>query len=153
MIKRIYKKFEIKNVQGIKFPLNIFCKNYSNLYKSPNNSYSYMSLSKNSTSGVSPLNHPFESNKLIISNYFSFSNMENTIQIRTKEETLAFLKNSGIEVHHIEEHEKLETVQAGLDKFKSVQFSKGEFTFVKNLFLKSKAGHCYLVTVHPVRIF
>ena len=88
-------------------------------------------------------------NKLIISNYFSFSNMESTSHIINKEQTLNFLKEHGITVHHLEDHEKLETVQAGLDKFKAVAFS-GEFTFAKNLFMKSKARGLYLITVHPV---
>ena len=73
----------------------------------------------------------------------------NNTNIRTKDETLVFLKESGLEVHHHETHEKLDTVQQGLDKFKTVEL-KEQFVFAKNLFLKNKAGGFYLLTVHPV---
>ena len=69
--------------------------------------------------------------------------------IKSKEDTLKFIKDNGFAVHHVEEHEKIDTVQAGLDKFKTVSFS-GSFTFAKNLFMKNKAGGLYLITVHPV---
>jgi len=74
--------------------------------------------------------------------------MESTI-MRTKQETLDYLKSKNVDVSHIEDHEKIDTVQLGLEKLKSVSF-KGEYTFAKNLFLKSKAGGLYLLTVHPV---
>ena len=77
--------------------------------------------------------------------------MENNNYLRTKEETLNYLKSHGVEVHHVEHHEKLDTVQQGLEKFRSVEFKGGDFVFVKNLFMKNKAGGLYLLTVHPVR--
>ncbi len=72
--------------------------------------------------------------------------------IKNKEDTLKFLQANGLTVHHNEDHEKLDTVQLGLEKFKSVTVSAGEYLFVKNLFLKSKAGGLYLLTLHPVKI-
>jgi hypothetical protein len=77
--------------------------------------------------------------------------MENNNYLRTTEQTLNYLKTNGVEVHHVEHHEKLETVQQGLEKFKVVEFKSGTFVFVKNLFMKNKAGGLYLFTVHPVR--
>jgi hypothetical protein len=152
VIKFIHKKFEIKSIQVSKIGLNIFSKNYSNFKSGLNNFNQNMTQSNNSKYSISPFNFSHKSNKLLISNYFSFSNMESTI-LRTKDEILAYLKSNGVEVHHIEDHEKLDTVQLGLEKFKNLQFSKGEFTFVKNLFMKNKAGGLYLLTVHPVRKF
>ncbi len=71
-------------------------------------------------------------------------------QIKNKEDTLKFLQAHGVTVHHSEDHEKLDTVQLGLEKFKSLKITGGEYLFVKNLFLKSKAGGLYLITLHPV---
>ena len=79
--------------------------------------------------------------------------MESTILIRNTEETLKFLGENGIQVFHKEEHEKLETVQQGVDKFKSFTLAEGGFAFVKNLFLKSKGAGLYLISVHPVSRF
>lgn len=88
--------------------------------------------------------------KLIISKNYSFNNMESNHVFTTKEETLNFLKNQGVGVAHVEDHEKLDTVPAGLERMKAVDFKAGSYTFVKNLFLKNKAGGYYLLTVHPV---
>ena len=76
--------------------------------------------------------------------------MESTTIMKTKEETLNYLKAHNVVINHIENHEKVDTVQMGLEKFKSVSFTE-EFVFAKNLFLKSKAGGLYLLTVHPVK--
>jgi hypothetical protein len=73
-------------------------------------------------------------------------------QIKNKEDTLKLLQANGVTIHHTEDHEKLDTVQLGLEKFKCLKLSSGEFLFVKNLFLKSKAGGLYLITLHPVRL-
>jgi len=151
VIKSIHKKLEIKSIQANKIESNIFYKKFSLFKSGLNNFNGNMFHSKNSKFSISPFNFSHKSNKILISNYFSLSNMESTI-LRTKDEMLAFLKSNQIEIHHIEDHEKLETVQMGLDKFKNLQFLKGEFTFAKNLFMKSKAGGLYLLTVHPVII-
>lgn len=88
-----------------------------------------------------------------ISKNYSFNKMEcKDLLIKSKEDTLKFIKDNGFAVHHVEEHEKIDTVQAGLDKFKTVSFN-GSFTFAKNLFMKNKAGGLYLITVHPVKFF
>ena len=72
--------------------------------------------------------------------------------LKNKEDTLKFLQANSLTVHHVEHHEKLETVQVGLEKFKSLKVSAGEYLFAKNLFLKSKAGGLFLLTLHPVLI-
>lgn len=71
-------------------------------------------------------------------------------QINNKEDTLTYLASNGVVVHHIENHEKLETVQLGLEKFKTLKLNVGEYLFAKNLFLKSKTGGFFLLTLHPV---
>ncbi len=149
MIKSFHKKFEIKSIQAKKIELNIFYKHFSIFKNGINKFDGKMFNSKISKYSISPFNFSHKSNKILISNYFSFSNMESTI-LKTKDDMLAYLKSNQVEIHHIEDHEKLDTVQMGLDKFKNLQFPKGEFTFAKNLFMKSKAGGLYLLTVHPV---
>ena len=68
----------------------------------------------------------------------------------TKEETLNYLKEQSVIVHHVEDHEKLDNVAVGLERLKSVNFTSGSYVFAKNLFLKNKAGGLYLLTVHHV---
>ena len=78
--------------------------------------------------------------------------MEEIILIKTKEETLNYLKSNNVAVLHLEDHDKIDTVQQGLDKFKDLSLENSH-TFAKNLFMKSKAGGLYLLTVHPVYIY
>ena len=91
-------------------------------------------------------------NKFIISNYFSFSNksMENT-KLENKEAILKFLDDAKVEVAHVEDHEELKTVNDGVEKLKTITFAKGEYTFLKNLFLKNKAGGFILLSAHNVK--
>lgn len=93
-----------------------------------------------------------KSNKLIISNYFSFSNksMEQT-KLDNKEAMLKFLSDAKVEIHHIEDHEELKTVNEGIERLKSVNFEKGNYSFLKNLFLKNKAGGFFLLSAHHVK--
>jgi hypothetical protein len=128
-------KFYITNF----FP-NIIIKNTSRIFPSTN---SYIPLSKS-----------IRQNKLIISNYFSFSNksMEKTNTIyENKDSILKLLKDSNIEVAHVEDHEELKTVNDALERLKSVTFGK-EYVFPKNLFLKNKSGGFVLVTANSVNI-
>jgi hypothetical protein len=99
-----------------------------------------------------PKNHiiPY---KFIISINFSYSQyMESKPRLSNKEETLSFLKENNIN-YHLENHEKAETVQAGLDLIKTTQFQPEQYTFCKNLFIKNKAGGLILLTANPVKIF
>jgi len=93
-----------------------------------------------------------KTNKFIISKYFSFSktNMEQT-KLENKEAMLRFLSDAKIEIAHVEDHEEIKTVNEGLERLKSVNFDKGDYTFLKNLFLKNKAGGFFLLTAHHVR--
>ena len=93
-----------------------------------------------------------KTNKFIISNYFSFSktSMEHT-KLENKEAILRFLSDAKIEIAHVEDHEEIKTVNEGLERLELVNFDKGEYTFLKNLFLKNKAGGFFLLTAHNVR--
>jgi len=93
-----------------------------------------------------------KTNKFIISNYFSFSNksMEQT-KLENKEAMLKFLADNKVEIHHIEDHEELKTVNDGIERLKSIKFEKGDYTFLKNLFLKNKAGGFFLLSAHNVK--
>jgi prolyl-tRNA synthetase len=76
--------------------------------------------------------------------------MENTNQNQTllnREDTLKFLEQNKIE-YFIEDHEQANTVQEGLEKVKTEKIKPEDYTFVKNLFLKNKAGGFYLITAH-----
>jgi hypothetical protein len=77
--------------------------------------------------------------------------MENKNLFTTKEDILTYLNSQGVAVNHIEDHEKLDNVAAGLERLKTVNFSAGPYVFAKNLFLKNKAGGLYLLTVHNVK--
>ncbi len=98
------------------------------------------------------LNYPIPSklNNFNISKFYSYCTMEDQILLTNKEETLAFLKKNDVTIYHMEDHEKLMTVQAGLDLFQKVNFTQGDFVFCKNLFMKNKTGTLYLLTVNHV---
>lgn len=72
-------------------------------------------------------------------------------RLNNKEDTLAYLKQNNIE-YHVEDHEQANTVAEGLEKVKTNKLKPEEFTFVKNLFLKNKAGGFYLVSANHVLI-
>ena len=76
--------------------------------------------------------------------------MEHT-KLENKEAILRFLSDAKIEIAHVEDHEEIKTVNEGLERLKLVNFDKGEYTFLKNLFLKNKAGGFFLLTAHNVR--
>ena len=86
--------------------------------------------------------------KLFNSNYFSYSIME-SVKLNGKEDTLNFLKEQGVE-YHVEDHEKLETVQAALDILKTDKYKPEEYTFLKNLFFKNKTGGFFFITASHV---
>lgn len=86
-------------------------------------------------------------NKSLIKIYFSFSLMESNLSLSNLDETINFLKNHNIH-YYLETHEKAETVQEGLEKVKTDKILPEQFTFVKNLFLKNKAGGFYFLTAH-----
>jgi len=75
--------------------------------------------------------------------------MENT-KLENKEAILKFLDDANVEVAHVEDHEELKTVNDGVEKLKTITFAKGEYTFLKNLFLKNKAGGFILLSAHNV---
>ena len=87
--------------------------------------------------------------KLIISNYFSFSNSMETLKYKTKEDIFNLLKNNNVS-YHLEDHEKLDTVQEALQKLKTDKYKPEEYTFLKNLFLRNKKGGYILLTAHNV---
>lgn len=91
-------------------------------------------------------------NKLIISNYYSFSTSMESKIINNKEQTLHLLKENNVPFH-VEEHEQANTVNEGLEKVKTDKYKADEYTFCKNLFLKNKAGGFYLITAHHVYMF
>jgi len=86
--------------------------------------------------------------KSLIKFYFSFSLMDSNLALSTKEETIKFLEINKINFF-VEDHDKADTVQEGLDKVKSDKIAKESFTFCKNLFLKNKAGGFYFIVAHP----
>jgi hypothetical protein len=73
--------------------------------------------------------------------------MENKFRLSNKDDTLNFLKENNIQFE-VEDHEKAETTQEGLDKVKTEKVK--DWTFCKNLFLKNKAGGYILLTAHHV---
>lgn len=73
--------------------------------------------------------------------------MESTLILTNKEETLNYLKSQEVPFF-IEDHEKADTVQEGLEKVKTDKIKPEEFTFCKNLFLKNKAGGFYFIVAH-----
>lgn len=93
------------------------------------------------------LNNQKNNNKSLIKFYFSFSLMDSNLTLSTKEDTIKFLENNKINFF-VEEHEKADTVQEGLEKVKTDRITKESFTFCKNLFLKNKAGGFYFITAH-----
>lgn len=93
------------------------------------------------------LNNQKNNNKSLIKFYFSFSIMDSNLTLSTKEETIKFLENNKINFF-VEDHEKADTVQEGLEKVKTDKIAKENFTFCKNLFLKNKAGGFYFITAH-----
>jgi prolyl-tRNA synthetase len=86
--------------------------------------------------------------KSLIKFYFSFSLMDSNLALSTKEETIKFLEINKINFF-VEDHDKADTVQEGLDKVKTDKIAKESFTFCKNLFLKNKAGGFYFIAAHP----
>jgi hypothetical protein len=84
--------------------------------------------------------------KFNICNYFSYS-MENKFRLLNKDDTLNFLKEHHIP-YEVEDHEKADTTQDGLEKVKTDKVKN--WTFCKNLFLKNKSGGHILLTAHHV---
>ncbi len=74
------------------------------------------------------------------------------IKLESKEDMLKFLADAKIEIAHVEDHEELKTVNDGLERLKTVKFEKGEYAFLKNLFMKNKAGGFFLISAHNVLI-
>ena len=94
----------------------------------------------------------FES-KIYKFNRFNFILKQmDTYKISNKENTLAYLDKQGIK-YHVEDHEAANTVEDGLKYIKTEKFKEDEYTFVKNLFMKNKAGGFYLLTAHNVYNF
>jgi hypothetical protein len=93
-------------------------------------------------------------NKFIISNYFSYSSNKSMEQkkLENKEAMMKFLSDSKVDIAHVEDHEELKTVNDGVERLKSVKFEKGEYTFLKNLFLKNKSGGFFLLSAHNVKL-
>lgn len=143
-------------------------KNFITL-KNKSNTSQILSL-KNSTF-ISTLNsnskkqEKFSSSKTIINpfnknknkqnlNNFSikfYLKMENNQILLNREDTIKFLDKNNID-YFIEEHEKANTVQEGLEVVKTDRIKHEDFTFVKNLFLKNKAGGFYLITAHHATV-
>jgi hypothetical protein len=94
------------------------------------------------------INSHIKKYKFNISNYFSFNSMENKLRLLTKDETVNFLKENNI-AFEVEDHEKADTTQQGLDLIKTDKVK--DWTFCKNLFLKNKSGGYILLTAHHVR--
>ena len=77
--------------------------------------------------------------------------MEQT-KLENKEAIFKFLSDAKVEIAHVEDHEELKTANDGVERLKSVKF-EGEFTFLKNLFLKNKSGGFFLLSAHNVKYF
>ena len=92
-----------------------------------------------------------ETNKNLINYQIKFYlKMENTNKNQTllnKEDTLKFLDQNKID-YFVEDHEQANTVQEGLERVRTEKLKPEDYTFVKNLFLKNKAGGFYLITAH-----
>jgi len=93
------------------------------------------------------LNNQKNNFKSLIKFYFSFRVMDSNLTLSTKEETIKFLESNKINFF-VEDHEKADTVQEGLERVNTDKISKESFTFCKNLFLKNKAGGFYFITAH-----
>ena len=65
-----------------------------------------------------------------------------------KEAIEKLLKESNIE-YKIMTHEKIDSMQKGLEYFEKNKPELEDYTFCKNLFLKNKAGGFYLLVLHP----
>ncbi|MCQ2816097.1 MAG: hypothetical protein MJ252_02415 [archaeon] len=70
-----------------------------------------------------------------------------SIPFPDKESIHNLLKEAKIEYKEMT-HEKLDTVQQGLEYFSKNKPEVENYTFLKNLFLKNKAGGFYLLSVH-----
>jgi hypothetical protein len=87
--------------------------------------------------------------KFNISNYFSYFNMENNkFRLSSKEDTLTFLKENNIP-YEVEDHEKAENTQEGLERVKTDKVK--DWTFCKNFVIKQKSKGFILFTAHHVR--
>lgn len=53
--------------------------------------------------------------------------------------------------YHVEDHEAANSVKDGLTNIKTDKFKQEEYTFVKNLFFKNKAGGLHLLTANHVK--
>ena len=95
------------------------------------------------------LRHNYLFNKFNIS-YFSYS-MEAKFKLNNKQDTLIYLKENNIPFE-VEDHEKTDTVNEGLEKVKTDKLNQDQWTFAKNLFLKNKSGGFILLTAHSVFI-
>ena len=73
-------------------------------------------------------------------------------KLENKEAMMKFLSDSKVDIAHVEDHEELKTVNDGVERLKSVKFEKGEYTFLKNLFLKNKSGGFFLLSAHNVKL-
>ncbi len=93
------------------------------------------------------LNIQKNNNKSILKFYYSFRLMESNFTLSSKEETIKFLENNQIKFF-VEDHEKADTVQEGLDRVKTDKLQNDQWTFCKNLFLKNKTGGFYFITAH-----
>jgi hypothetical protein len=89
-------------------------------------------------------------NKIYKNKRFNFILKQmDSYKLSNKENTLAYLDRQGIS-YHVEDHEAANTVEEGLKNIKTDKYKQDEYTFVKNLFIKNKAGGFYLLTANHV---
>lgn len=139
MFNKLNKKNLLKNTKQI---LSI-----SNNIKIKFNKINYINIHKNNPNNPITIKN-FSLNINNFSKKKFYLKMENTNpNLLTREDTIKFLDNNKID-YFIEEHIQANTVQEGLEVVKTTKIKPEEFTFVKNLFLKNKAGGFYLITAH-----
>jgi hypothetical protein len=77
--------------------------------------------------------------------------MEAKLKLTNKNDTIKYLTENNIHFE-VEDHEKVETTNEGLEKVKTQKIQPENWTFAKNLFLKNKSGGFILLTVHNVDV-